>query len=400
MRMLSLFSGAGGFDLGMEGDFYCLKESINENINQDWITEEKGRYVKLAPTGFNTVFACDINPHAKRAWTNYFKNKKPNANEIYHLDSIVDLVKAHRSGALVFPKDIDLVIGGFPCQDFSVAGKQKGFKSTVSHRGKKDESCAPGESRGTLYQWMKETIAITQPKAFIAENVQGLLSIKGAKETIANDFASAGYLVVPVQSLYSPDYGVPQMRRRIFFIGFKKSALTDSALRALSSPVIDNEYSPYPQKTHGADLKPYVTCGQVFAGMPEPENSEDPSQQELEKTKYYGGNHLGEQELLPNKVSLTICTKGTTYFRRMSLEHGGSMFAGLEHHLKERRCTVREAALLQTFPYDYEFILPKDGNHKALCKSPAYALIGNAVPCVLAYNIAQSLKAKWPLYFG
>lgn len=59
----------------------------------------------------------------------YFGQRKDNANDIYHLDSIVDLVKRARAGEKVFPDDIDIVTGGFPCQDFSVAGKRLGFNS-------------------------------------------------------------------------------------------------------------------------------------------------------------------------------------------------------------------------------------------------------------------------------
>ena len=98
MKMLSLFSGCGGMDIGFEGDFVCLKKSINSDLHPDWIKETLGDWVRVAPTIFDTVFANDIRPDAKAAWVSYFGQRKDNANDIYHLDSIVDLVKRARAG--------------------------------------------------------------------------------------------------------------------------------------------------------------------------------------------------------------------------------------------------------------------------------------------------------------
>ena len=134
-----------------------------------------GDWVRVAPTIFDTVFANDIRPDAKAAWVSYFGQRKDNANDIYHLDSIVDLVKRARAGEKVFPDDIDIVTGGFPCQDFSVAGKRLGFNSQKSHLGVALTGDEPSvESRGQLYMWMREVISLTSPKLFIAENVKGL----------------------------------------------------------------------------------------------------------------------------------------------------------------------------------------------------------------------------------
>ena len=126
-KLLSLFSGCGGMDIGFEGNFICLQKEINETIHPDWISKIDHDRVRVAPTIFNTVFANDIRPDAKAAWVSYFERKKPNANEIYHLESIVDLVKRARNGENSFPQGIDVVTGGFPCQDFSVAGKRLGL---------------------------------------------------------------------------------------------------------------------------------------------------------------------------------------------------------------------------------------------------------------------------------
>ena len=85
-RVLSLFSGCGGMDIGFEGGFRCLKRSINTDIHPDWIAEEDGDWISVAKTGFETVFANDIRPDAKAAWVSYFSSIYDNANEIYHID--------------------------------------------------------------------------------------------------------------------------------------------------------------------------------------------------------------------------------------------------------------------------------------------------------------------------
>lgn len=229
-------------DIGFAGEFWCLRKSVNSAVHPDWNTEEKGDFVRLQKTDFDIVFANDIREDARTAWLSYFSSKLPNAKEIYHLESIVELVKRAKSGEKVFPDNIDIVTGGFPCQDFSVAGKHLGFGSQKSHTGNFLQDNEPTiENRGHLYIWMREVISLTFPKMFVAENVKGLAELGNIKEIIERDFANArngGYLVVPAQVLFAPDYGVPQTRERVFFIGFRKNALNPEALEALSSPVI------------------------------------------------------------------------------------------------------------------------------------------------------------------
>ena len=152
MKLLSLFSGCGGMDIGFEGNFLCLKKSINQSLHPEWIKATYGDWVQVTPTIFDTVFANDIRPDAKAAWVSYFEKRKANANDIYHLESIVDLVKRAKSGEAVFPDDVDIVTGGFPCQDFSIAGKRLGFNSHKSHLGVTLTDDEPSvESRGQLY---------------------------------------------------------------------------------------------------------------------------------------------------------------------------------------------------------------------------------------------------------
>ena len=404
-KLLSLFSGCGGMDIGFEGDFICLRKEVNEKIHPDWIKKEDGEWIRVSPTIFDTVFANDIRPDAKAAWVSYFGKKKSNANDISHLDSVVDLVKCAKKGEKVFPEDIDVVTGGFPCQDFSVAGKRKGFNSQKSHLGGKMEADEPSvESRGQLYMWMREVITLTSPKVFIAENVKGLTNLSDVKEVIERDFANAGnggYLVVPAKVLYAPDYGVPQSRERVIFFGFRKSALKPDALKALKKEIIPDEYDPYPVKTHGRGLKETVTCADAFVGLDEPEISLDEAQRKYSKAKYMGQHCQGQSEIKLSSVGPTIRSEhhGNIEFRRLSAEHGGNYQEELERGLQERRLTVRECARIQTFPDEYQFILKKTNQNKNVTVSDAYKIIGNAVPCVLAYNIAKNLESKWLLYF-
>ena len=209
LRVLSLFSGCGGLDLGLEGGFTTLKKSVNEKIHPDWIEENINRnFVRLNKNRFQTVFANDILPCAQKAWNHFFSNRKK-IEGIYRVESIVDLVKKCKSGEFQFPKNIDVVTGGFPCQDFSVAGKRLGFDSAKSHNGVNEEH-AENESRGTLYLWMKQVIEIVKPKVFIAENVKGLVSLGDAKKIIETDFRNIdkGYCVVDAQVLKAWEYGV------------------------------------------------------------------------------------------------------------------------------------------------------------------------------------------------
>ena len=405
MRLLSLFSGCGGMDIGFEGDFKCLKKSINTSIHADWIKHSDGEWVTLKPTKFNTIFANDIRPGAKAAWVSYFNDRKQKADNIYVLDSIVNLVKKEKTGEKVFPPDIDIVIGGFPCQDFSVAGKRMGLHSSKSHTGKALNDEEPTEeNRGKLYMWMREVISLTKPKMFVAENVKGLTNLEDVKEIIENDFSKAskeGYLVVPAKILYAPDYGVPQSRERVIFFGFDKSSLKKEALIALENEDIPIEYDPYPIKTHGKNIKKFVTCKDAFIDLKEPEFSKDLAQAKYSKAKYMGTHCQGQTEIKLNGIGPTIRSEhhGNIEFRRLSLEHGGMCKDELLQGMKERRLTVRECARLQTFPDDYNFIVPKIGSNVSVSASEAYKIIGNAVPCVLAYNIAKNLEEKWDKYF-
>ena len=414
LNVLSLFSGCGGMDLGFEGGFDILKESMNEEIHPEWKVEKSQKgWVKLPDTRFHTIFANDIKPEAKAAWCNYFGKKGIDVTSFY-LDSIVDLVKLQKENKIhLFPENVDVVTGGFPCQDFSVAGKRKGFDSDKAHNGEKIDPNVPTvENRGKLYIWMREVIGITKPKIFIAENVKGLTNLQDAKEIIEKDFASicdGGYLVVPARVLNAAEYGVPQGRERVIFYGFKKEELTEQALMELSRDVISEEYDPYPVPTHYLEenqkkqgLRPFVTVEQAFVDLAEPEQSDDICQQKYSKAKFMGKHCQGQQEVKLKGVGPTIRSEhhGNIEFRRLSKEHGGEHEQELLRGMRERRLTIRECARIQTFPDDYDFIIPKKGENVSVSASEAYKIRGNAVPPLLAYHIAKRIEENWQRYFG
>lgn len=413
VNVLSLFSGCGGMDLGFEGGFSVLKSSINEVLSPNFIDKKfSNGFVQLKKTKFKTVFANDILSDARNAWVNHFLKKGREA-DIFHTQSIVDLVKLHQSGIDVFPKNIDIVTGGFPCQDFSIAGKRNGFNSHKNHNGKIiDEMTPTEETRGQLYMWMKQVIEITKPKIFIAENVKGLVNLENVKEIIQKDFSSAGkngYIVLNPKVLHSANYGVPQSRERVIFIGIKKSELTKSALAELEKEIISDKYNPYPKPTHsytakGENLKKFVELNEIFNSLEEPEKTNDLSQKFYSKAKYMGAHCQGQTEVKPNGISPTIRAEhhGNIEFRRLSKENGGKIDNELSKGLIERRLTPRECALIQTFPPDYDFVIEnKNGRKGSYLVSPsqAYKIIGNAVPPLLAYNLAKRIEDVWDLYF-
>ena len=375
IKVASFFSGCGGLDLGFEGGFSVHKKSIK---NKNWIVDSQGDFVKLKQTGFKTIFACDIKKSAKDAWESYFKRE-----DVFQLASIVDLVKKAKDGKYTFPK-ADIVTGGFPCQDFSVAGKRNGFKSNVSHQNIRSLDRPTEESRGMLYYWMREAIAIINPKIFVAENVKGLTTMEDAKNIITNDFRNinGGYIVVDPQVLHAGNYGVSQSRERVFFIGIRKDLLSND----IEQQIISKNIDVYPKPTHDVSLNNIVELSNYLDDLLEPENSNDKSQQRYSKAKWYGKHCQGQIEVNLKGLAPTIRSEhhGNIEFRRLSKNNGGKNYN--EYNTNQRRLTIRECARIQTFPDDYQFV------SQNISASEAYKLVGNAVPPLLGYHIACNLK--------
>lgn len=136
------------------------------------------------------IFACDNNKHVKKSWqANYYTQN--------WYDDVKDVAN----------HEVDIIVGGSPCQSFSALGKQLGFKDT----------------RGTLFYEYARVIKESQPKVFIYENVRSLLSHDNKRtfRTMCNIFNELGYDYF-VQVLNAKDYGIPQSRNRVFVIGFRK----------------------------------------------------------------------------------------------------------------------------------------------------------------------------------
>ena len=295
----SLFSGCGGLDLGFRGGFQFLRKD----------------YARL---NFDTILANDIDKNACLTFQQNLHN-----NIICEDVSKLDM-------AIFQPSDI--VIGGFPCQDFSHAGKRLGL----------------GSSRGSLYKMMCNIIQYIRPKLFLAENVKGLLTIdKGsAIEIIIKDFARLGYNVC-YNLLKVSDFEVPQKRERVIIIGTQKNTLPEFNFNAIKRNKACNVYNAI------KDMECYEE-GYV----------ENHKWSRAKKNKGQGNSVIDKNDFAPT----------------MRAEHHGNIEF---HYNGERRLSAREAARIQSFPDDFIFY-PST--------SSAYKQIGNAVPPVFAWHIASAIQ--------
>lgn len=312
-RVLSLFSGCGGLDLGLEGGFTYLG---NEYANNP----------------FKIVWANDINEKAT-------KTQKLNFPDTQVVCG--DIVKLLKDG-IDLPSEIDVVVGGFPCQDFSLAGKRRGL--TVQ--------------RGQLYLSMARVIEMTKPKVFLAENVKGLLSWEDglAIKTITEDFAKLGYNV-DYRLLHTADYGVPQTRERVIIVGVRKDL---------------NKTIKWAEPTHAEHpkdgLKPWVTIREAIDDL------KDNSVQE--KLPNYGWS---KAKKVPGTQGNNI-TNADRPGPTMRAEHHGN----IEFHYElPRRLSAREAARIQSFPDNFEFVSSI---------TDTYRQVGNAVAPVFGWHLAQMLR--------
>lgn len=373
---LSLFSGCGGMDLGVVGGFKVHKSFVGNNTTN--------LFTKLPHSNFQTVFANDIKKDAQSFWMKNF----PQTEKNFVLGSIVDLVKDHEKNGNVFPKNIDLLTGGFPCQDFSVSGLRKGFNSSKSHLNDTNIQNS-SETRGKLYLWMKKVIEFTSPKIFIAENVKGLANLGSVLQIIKKDFAntSPGYEIFS-RELFAPNFGIPQSRRRIFIIGVNKNFIESNQLELFDDDLFpDIEFTTQNTDTTLPHTPP---AKHFFDGLLQPQETKDLSQKSYSKAKYTP-NSQGQIEINENALAPTIRSEhhGNIEFRFLSPELGGKNIKSDTDY--QRRLTVRECARIQTFPDELEFVFKTSENCK-LSASAAYKLIGDAVPPLLSYKIVHKLE--------
>jgi DNA (cytosine-5)-methyltransferase 1 len=336
-KVISLFSGMGGMDVGFAEQVIVHKNSVKENNYIETISSIP-EFVNLKRLPFDIVFQNDILPEAKKiAELNKWDHN-------FHLKDIRDLLKENFN----FP-NADVITGGFPCQDFSHAGKRKGFDS----------------NRGTLYQSYVELVKRVQPLVFVAENVNGLLTMPGEPiKQIIDDFSKVGY-EVKYQLIKCEEYGIPQTRWRVIIIGVrsdKKNKLEENW------NIIDEN-------------KVRCVIGCYFKHLQEPDSTDDPAQKVYSKAarlaKGQGQKEVGLDEFAP---TMRAEHHGNIEFRRII---GGK---NKEVNMIERRLSVREAALIQTFPPNCVLTEPNKLNSKA------YKPIGNAVPPLLGYIIARKVE--------
>lgn len=327
-KIVSLFSGCGGLDLGFHQE------------------------------GYETVWANDFSEWAVSSFRNYFGDVIK-FGDIAQFDPYTD----------ESIPDCDLILGGFPCQDFSIIWKQPGLNG----------------KRGGLYRHFLEFVDAKKPKAFIAENVKGLLTANKRKaiETIIKDFESIspGYVVKP--HLYNfADYGVPQFRERVLIVGIRADTEFDFV---------------HPKPTHGpkGDF-PYVTAGEAIEGALDVRFNNE-RMNSAEKT-------IRKLELIPEGGNFTDIPKDHPLYVKGMISHvyrrihrsepaktiiaaGGGGTWGY-HYPDPRPLTNRERARLQSFPDDFEFF----GSIAEVRRQ-----IGNAVPPKGVRCVAQKLK---PLFSG
>lgn len=335
-KVLSLFSGMGGMDIGFSEDVVVHKNSVQENYIDSQSTINN--FVNLKRLPFKTVFQNDILPEAKRI------AELNNWNHNYILKDIIELLKENYT----FP-DADVIIGGFPCQNFSHSGKREGFNTT----------------RGTLYQSYVEVVKRVKPILFIAENVNGLLTMPDEPiKKIIKDFSEVGY-EVKYQLIKCEEYGIPQTRWRVIIMGIR--------LDKRPLLVSGDNWNIITENKIQCVIKHY------FQHLQEPNISQDPAQQVYSKAKRLEKGQ-GQKEILLNGYAPTMRAEhhGNIEFRRIK---DGNNNENVE--LLERRLSVREAALIQTFPPNCILTEPEKKTSKA------YKPIGNAVPPLLAYIIAR-----------
>lgn len=306
MKIVSLFSGAGGFDLG------------------------------LIEAGHKIVWANDNDPDAVATY-------RSNIGNHIILADIADI-------DIETIPDADVVIGGFPCQGFSLAN----LKRHVD------------DDRNVLYKQFLRVLKEKQSKYFLAENVRGILSLEGgyAIKKIVSDFENAGYRV-QVELFNTADYGVPQTRQRVIIAGTRKDLPQDQNYR-------------YPEPSHSKSSiegkLPWITIQQALEKIPEPVGDESDLPNHIySKYKVTNRNFTGHRKTNPDKPSPTILARG----------NGKGGVCAIQHPQNHRRMSIRESALIQTFPLDFHFVGKMNS---------CYRQVGNAVPVRFSWHLGMQLR--------
>lgn len=338
INVLDLFCGCGGLSYGFES------------------------------AGYNIVLGIDNDAKALETFELNHKNSKSICGDItaIHLADIDNVMGG---------KKIDVIIGGPPCQGMSLSGPRK-FD----------------DPRNKLYLSYIRLVEEIRPKAFVIENVPGLVSLFEGKikDSIIERLTSLGY-TVRYEILCSADYGVPQSRRRVVFVGLK------------------NDSFVYPEK-----LRDQVTCEMALSDLPplvdelgeEIQDYETPCTNNYQKLMRAKStvvrNHIAATHSEKVKTIISLVPDGGNYkdlpeeyrssrnfhvawTRFHSQKPAPTIDTGHRHHFHykyNRVPTVRECARLQSFPDDFVFL----GN-----KTQQFRQVGNAVPPLMAQAIAEQL---------
>jgi len=324
MNIVSLFSGAGGLDKGFEA------------------------------AGFKTLWA---NEYDKDIWETYEKN---------FTETLLDRRSITEIESDQIP-ECDGLIGGPPCQSWSEAGALRGIE----------------DERGQLFFEYIRVLRDKKPKFFLAENVSGMLAKRHSKAltNIKEMFSESGYRL-NFMLLNAIDFGVPQERKRVFFIGIREDLGFNFVFpKPLKNRLVlkDRIYdlkntalpAKYNQKTNGKDCvlpnHEYMTGGfsTIYMSRNRVRSWDEPS-----FTIQAGGRHAPIHPQAP---------------KMKFIEQNKRIFVEGKEELY-RRLSIRECARIQTFPDDHIFYYQN--------LTAGYKMVGNAVPCNLAYCLAKSIKTQ------
>lgn len=307
--VVSYFCGCGGLDLGFRGGFKYHDEG----------------YPALP---FNILEAYDNEPRCIETYNDYFGAGHATVKDL----------------ATVKPEEVskaDILIGGFPCQEFSSCGPLGGLES----------------ERGRLYRTLIAYMNTHKPKIVVGENVINLERMEKGEvlKTIKKDLAAAGY-VVKVWKMFAPDYGIPQRRTRLIIMCVRKD--------------IFDKYG-FPEEPEARFKDKHRSIEWAIGDLVDvTDNSVIPNQGDyFGASKAKKGNGQGDES---NKKDMPAYTIRANPKSRVQF-----------HYSLDRRLTVRECARIQTFPDDFSFKFSKTVN---------ISQIGNAVPPIMAYLVAQRVK--------
>ena len=321
IKVASLFCGCGGMDLGVVGGFYYLGKEYAENP-------------------FDIVYSVDNDEYCTKIYNENFSHKC--------------IVKDVRQIEIDKMPEFDMLIGGFPCQSFSISAQNP------PRLGYKDE-------RGMLFFEMVKILKERQPRFFIAENVKGLLSANKGKAfpMIIKEFENAGYKVVH-KLLNASEYGVPQKRERVIIVGFRDEA--------------DLAKFKYPTKVKTSERK---VLGDVIIE----EANHDEGLFFSEKAV---AGMMAVREKMNKGRAMSLdepCNTVSAHLAKVSLNSTDPVFMVGERY---RRFSTREAARIQSFPDTFKL--------DSVSQIRQYKAIGNAVPPVMMWHVIQSLKKVFAIH--